>query len=77
MASVISVFPGARRVPISQNPADLACQEVQIAAADYMVAIKGATTVESCLQIRRRIAEMLHVLEAVEGAALEQAGRLS
>jgi hypothetical protein len=69
-------FVPVRPLRPPHDPIDLAVRDVELAAADFMVAILAATTVDQCLRLRRRIEAATIVLNAMSSAALERADKL-
>lgn len=60
----------------TDTPVDRAAKSVQMAVADFAVAIFEAKTTRAALIIRRQINELILSLGAMESAALEKADRL-
>jgi len=69
-------FVPVRPVP-THDPVDLAVRDVELAAADFMIAVFQVQTVDDALRLHRRIEAVIEVLNAVSSAAMERADRIS
>lgn len=59
-----------------QDPIDRASQNVELAVADFIIAVLAALTVDECLRLRERLAAHIASMEAVELTALLRADSL-
>lgn len=60
----------------TESPVDRAAQSVQMAVADFAIAIFEAKTAAAALVIHRQIGTLMLSLGAMENAALDKADRL-
>ena len=57
----------------SQDPLDLAVRDCEMAAADFMVAILDAKSVDRALTLHRRLEAVIAILNAVSSSAMDKA----